>query len=151
MLRGYSRDIAAADDVKGIVSITSQTLAGLFQAAVVVMLVENGEVVSIDTVGDLEPQEADLEAARSSLVMGTVSLAGVYPALASRFDFWPVATTVGKSAVIGVAFDPDERPPAPDTLIGIIGSVLALALDRGVGRKKPDIGISSIESKVAAH
>ena len=39
MLRGYSRDLVAADDPKTIVSITSQALAALFQVPVVVMLV----------------------------------------------------------------------------------------------------------------
>ncbi|MGH6806358.1 MAG: hypothetical protein ACREEJ_05820 [Ensifer adhaerens] len=37
---------------------------------------------------------------------------------------------MGQGAVIGLAFDPDERPATPDTLIGIVAGVLALALDR---------------------
>ena len=48
-----------------------------------------------------------------------------YPNLTSRFDFWPVET-----AVIGIAFDPDERPSAPDALVNIVVRVLALVLDR---------------------
>lgn len=130
VLQGYSRDVVAADNTKAIVSITSQALAALFQVPVVVMLVTEGKVVSVNKVGGLEPLEADIEAAQSSLVMGTVARAGTYPTLASRFDFWPVATAVGQCAVIGLAFDPDERPSAPDTLVDIVGSVLALALDR---------------------
>ena len=130
VLQGYSRNVVVADNAKTIVSITSQALASLFQVPVVVMLVTDGEVVSVNRVGDVEPQEADFEAARSSLTMGTVARAGVYPALASRFDFWPVTTAGGQRAVIGLAFDPDERPSAPDTLVDIVGSVLALALDR---------------------
>ena len=63
--------------------------------------------------------------------------AGIYPALASRFDFWPVATAVGQGAVIGLAFDPDERPSVPDTLVDIVGSVLALVLDRQHVRRQP--------------
>lgn len=54
---------------------------------------------------------------------------GVYPNLASRFDFWPVATE-GQDAVIGLAFDPDERPSKPDALVGIVVRLLALALRR---------------------
>jgi two-component system sensor histidine kinase KdpD len=130
VLQGYSRDVVVADNAKTIVSITSQALAALFQVPVVVMLVTDGQVVSVNRVGDVEPQEAEFEAARSSLTMGTVARAGIYPALASRFDFWPVATAVGQGAVIGLAFDPDERPSAPDTLVDIVGSVLALVLDR---------------------
>ena len=67
------------------------------------------------------------------------SYSGVYPHLASRFDFWPVQTTKSQTAVIGLAFDPDERPPAPDTLITIVASLLALVLDRQHG---PDKSVS---------
>ena len=79
VLQGYSRDLVAADNTKAIVSITSQALAALFQVPVVVMLVSEDMVVSLETVGDVEPQEAELEAARSSLATGTVVRAGVYP------------------------------------------------------------------------
>ena len=130
VLQGYSRDVVAADNTNAIVSITSQALAALFQVPVVVMLFTEGEVVSVNRVGGAEPEEAEFEAARSSLEMGTVARAGIYPALASRFDFWPVVTAVGQCVVIGLAFDPDERPSAPDTLVDIVGSVLALALYR---------------------
>lgn len=131
VLQGYSRDVAAADNAKAIVSITSQALAALFQAPVVVIVVLDGNVVSIERVGDVEPQEAEIEVARSALTTGLVVSAGVYPALASRFDFWPVATTAGgPGAAIGLLFDPDERPSAPSTLVEIVARFLALALDR---------------------
>ena len=130
VLQGYSRDVVAADNTKAIVSLTSRALAALFQVPVVVMLVAEGRVVSLERVGDVEPHEAELEAARSSLATGTVARGGIYPDPASRFDFWPVRTAGGRNAVIGLAFDPDERPSAPDALVDIVGSVLALALDR---------------------
>jgi K+-sensing histidine kinase KdpD len=129
VLRAYRRDIVVADNTKAIVSITSQALAALFQVPVVVMLVTQDRVVSIERVGDVEPQEAELEAARSSLATRTVVRNGIYPNLASRFDFWPVETAGGQNAVIGIAFDPDERPSS-DTPVNIVVSVLALALDR---------------------
>jgi K+-sensing histidine kinase KdpD len=134
VLQGYSRDLVAADNTKAIVSITSQALAALFQVPVVVMLVTEGTVVSLERVGDLEPQKAELEAAQSSLATGTVVRGGIYPDLASRFDFWPVKTAKGQNTVIGLAFDPDERPSAPDALVDIVGSVLALVLDRQLVR-----------------
>ena len=134
VLQGYSRDLVAADNTKAIVSITSQALAALFQVPVVVMLVTEGTVVSLERVGDVEPQKAELEAAQSSLATGTVVRGGIYPDLASRFDFWPVKTAEGQNAVIGLAFDPDERPSAPDALVDIVGSVLALVLDRQLVR-----------------
>jgi K+-sensing histidine kinase KdpD len=130
VLQSYSRDVVAADNTNAIVSITSQALAALFQVPVVVMLVTEGRVVSLEQVGDVEPQEAEFEAARSSLATGTVERSGVYPNLTSRFDFWPVKTTEGQNAVIGLAFDPDERPSAPDALVDIVVRVLALVLDR---------------------
>jgi K+-sensing histidine kinase KdpD len=130
VLQGYCRDLVAADNTKAIVSITSQALAALLQVPVVVMLVAEGRVVSLERVGDIEPNETELEAARSSLATGTVVRGGVYPDLASRFDFWPVETAEGRNAVIGLAFDPDERPSAPDALVNAVGSVLALVLDR---------------------
>jgi len=130
VLEAYSRDVVAADNTNAIVSITSRALAALFQVPVVVMLVTDDSVVSLEKVGDLEPQEAELEAARSSLATGTVVRSGVYPDLASRFDFWPVETAEGQKAVIGLAFDPDERPSAPGVLVNIVVRVLALVLDR---------------------
>jgi K+-sensing histidine kinase KdpD len=130
VLQGYSRDVVAADHTNAIVSVTSQALAALFQVPVVVMLATEDRVVSLEQVGDVEPQEAELEVARSSLATGTVMRSGVYPNLASRFDFWPVETAEGQKAVIGLAFDPDERPSAPDTLVNIVVRVLALVLDR---------------------
>lgn len=130
VLQGYSRDVVAADNTKAIVSITSQALAALFQVPAVVMLVTEGKVVSLERVGDVELQEAELEAARSSLATGIIVRSGIYPDLASRFDFWPVKTVEGQNAVIGLAFDPDERPSTPDALVNIVGDVLALVLDR---------------------
>jgi K+-sensing histidine kinase KdpD len=134
VLQGYSRDVVAADNTNAIVSITSQALATLFRVPVVVMLVTEGRLVSFERVGDVELQEAELEAARSSLATGTVMRSDVYPNLASRFDFWPVEMAEGPNAVIGLAFDPDERPSAPDALVDIVGSVLALVLDRQLVR-----------------
>ena len=130
VLQNYSRDVVAADNTNAILSITSQALAALFQVSSVVILVAEGRVVSLKPAGEVEPQEAELEAARSSMATGTVLRGGVYPNLTSRFDFWPVKTSEGQNAVIGLAFDPDERPSTPDTLVNIVASVLALVLDR---------------------
>jgi K+-sensing histidine kinase KdpD len=138
VLQGYSHDVVAADNTNAIVSITSQALAALFQVPVVVMLIKEDKVVSLDQIGDVEPQEAELEAARSSLATGTVARIGVYPNLATRFDFWPVQTAEGENAVIGLAFDPDERPSAPDVLVNIVVGVLALVLDRQHARVRRD-------------
>jgi two-component system sensor histidine kinase KdpD len=130
VLQGYSRDIVAAGNTNEIISITSQALAALFHVPAAVMLFTEGEGVSVNSVGGTEPEEAEFEAARVSLETGIVARAGVYPALTSRFDLWPVATAMGQRAVIGLAFDRDERPSTPGTVVNIVGSVLALALHR---------------------
>ena len=138
MLQGYSRDVVAAGNPNAIVSITSQALAAIFQVPVVVMLFAEGRVVSLEQVGDVEPQQAELEAARSSLETGTAVRGGVYPNLASRFDFWPVQTAERRNAVIGLAFDPDERPLAPEVPVNIVARVFALVLDREHARAGRD-------------
>jgi hypothetical protein len=50
------------------------------------MLVTESKVISVKNSG-LKPQEAEFEAAQSSLAAGTVMSAGIYPSLTSRFDF----------------------------------------------------------------
>lgn len=135
VLQGYSRDVAAADSTEAIVSLTSEALAKLFQVPVVVMLVAEGRVVSVKKAASgAEPQEAEFETALSSLATNSIVHAGVYPAVNSRFDFWPVAITESQGVVIGLAFDPDERPAMPDTLVDIVRSLMALALG---GRNLP--------------
>lgn len=136
VLQGYSKDIVAADSMDTILSITCQALATLFRVPAVVMLVSQGSVVSIKRAGQLEPQAAELEAALSTLETGSAAYSGVYPNLGSRLDFWPVKTTEGQDAVIGLAFDRDERPPAPETPVKIAVGILALALDRQHGRDR---------------
>jgi K+-sensing histidine kinase KdpD len=130
VLQAYSRNVVAARSVGAIASITSQALAALFRVPAVVILVVDGRAASVKRTGGAEPNDMELEAARSSLTTGTVSRSGVYPYEASRFDFWPVQTDDGQNAVIGLAFDPDERPAAPDMHVGIVASTLALVLDR---------------------
>jgi K+-sensing histidine kinase KdpD len=136
LLQCYSRDVVAADNTNAIVSITSKALAALFQVPAVVLLVTGDRIVFLEQVGGVEPHETELEAARSSLSTGTVVRSDVYPNLASRFDFWPVEAAEGHNAVIGLAFDPDERPSAPDALVNIVVRVLALVLDRQHGRRQ---------------
>ncbi|SFJ35355.1 protein of unknown function [Bosea sp. OK403] len=130
VVQSYSRDIIAADDLKAIFSSTANALEALFRVPVVVMLVSDVAVDVVERRGKIDPSEVEIEAARSSLTTGKISVADVYPFDASRFDFWPVTTSAGGRAVVGLAFDPEERPPQPGTLVDIVRSLLALALDR---------------------
>ena len=130
VLEGYSRDIQAADNIDAILSATAQALAALFRTPAVAISVKDGAAASIMRVGDLKPEEADIEAALSSLQTRSPARGGVYPDLASRFDFWPVQSAQGQTAVIGLAFNPDERPAAPEALVRTTANILALVLDR---------------------
>jgi K+-sensing histidine kinase KdpD len=62
LLRGFSRDVVDAHDARSMASVTSRTLASLFQVPVMVMLVAEGKVVSVETAGGLEPTDVELEA-----------------------------------------------------------------------------------------
>lgn len=130
MLENYSRDVVAATDEASMASITSRALNSLFRVPAVVMVMRDGKLVCIKQTTNAEPAEAEFEAARSSLATGTTMRGGVYPHLASRFDLWPVRTAEGEGAVVGVAFDPDERPSAPDRHAAVVASLYGLALDR---------------------
>lgn len=137
ILQDYSQDIVAAGNADAIASVASRALAALFRVPAVVMLTVQGNVTAIKRTGEVEPQAAEMDAARSALATDTVQRGGVYPNVASRFDFWPVRTPGGQTAVIGLAFDPDERPAEPDVHVNVVASVLALALDRQQERSTP--------------
>lgn len=125
----YSRDTLAANNTKAIIFNTTRALETLFQVPVVVMIMTEAAVDLIEKRGNLDLLEAEIEAGRSSLTTGHTP-AGAYPFDTSRFDFWPVATSTGKQAVIGLAFDPEQRPRTPGVQVEIVGAILALALDR---------------------
>lgn len=130
VLRAYSRELAAAQSSEAIASTSSKALASLFGVPAVVLLVEAGEVVFTSKVGAVDLEAPDLEAVRALSAAGVGSRAGVYPELASRFDFWPVPQQASQDAVIGLAFEPDERPEAPERVVEVVATLLALALDR---------------------
>ncbi|WP_371420539.1 DUF4118 domain-containing protein [Tardiphaga sp.] len=143
VLQGYSRDVAAADSVKAIVSLTCRALAALFHAPVVVMLMSGDRVILLEKTGDAELQEPELEAARASLATGSTVRGGVYPDIASRFDFWPVQAAGDSNAVLGIAFDPDERPARPDLSVNVVRSVLAMGLALQHARPTRDVELQS--------
>ncbi|KQW77598.1 hypothetical protein ASC89_20740 [Devosia sp. Root413D1] len=129
-LRDYSREVMAADSAEAIAASTSKALAALFGAPAAVLLVAEGQVVFTSKVGGVDLGAPDLEAVRTLAAGGTGSRAGVYPELASRFDFWPAGQGASQQAVIGLAFEPGERPEAPERLIDVVAVLLALALQR---------------------
>lgn len=135
ILENYSRDIVAAKDEASMASITHRTLNSLFRAPAVVMAVRQGKLVCIKQTAGAEPVGAEFDAARASLAAVTPLRGGVYPHPASRFDFWPVRAVEGEGVVVGLAFDADERPSAPDRHVGVVANLFGLALDRLHERK----------------
>lgn len=129
MLRFHSRHVLEAGNVRTVVSATASVLEEFFHAPVVVMLMSETGADIVERRGEVAPVAVEMEAARSSLTSCQPIHAGVYPFDASRFDFWPVATSAGQGAVIGLAFDPEERPRAPGILVEIVGNILALFLE----------------------
>lgn len=135
-LQAYSRDILAADTTGATISLTSRALEKLFQVPVVIMIKSDaGADHPIEKRGEIDLLDVEVEAGRSSLTTGKAVPARSYPFDTSRFDFWPVTSAKGQAAALGLAFDPDDRPANPGILVEIVGSVLALALDRPQRRK----------------
>jgi K+-sensing histidine kinase KdpD len=129
VLRRYSRE-AASGYSKSIASTTADTLETLFRVPTVVILMSGSAENVIEKRGQIELlNQVETEAAQSSLENRRPVTAGVYPFDSSRFDFWPIVSPAGQKAVIGLAFDPDERPTTPGTLVEIVGGLFALALD----------------------
>ena len=129
VLRRYSRE-ASSGYSTSIVANTANTLETLFRVPIVVILMSETAENIIEKRGRIESlNKAEIQAAQASLANRRPVVAGVYPFDASRFDFWPVLTAAGRKAVIGLAFDPDERPTTPETLVEIVGNVFAIALD----------------------
>jgi K+-sensing histidine kinase KdpD len=129
-LERYSREISAATNLEEIASVTSRALASLFRLPSVALIVANEKTVAIRNTGILEPNQSEIEVARSSLATGDIVHGGVYPDVASRFDFWPIKTRKGASAVLGIAFDGDSRPSAAEAPFAILTRMLAASLER---------------------
>ena len=129
ILQLYSHDVVGADGARQAVSLAVTTLEELFHVPVVVMLMSQNTVAFREQRGEIELLDVEMEAAQSSLATCRPVPAGIYPFDRSRFDFWPVSTPAGQQAVIGLAFDPDERPSKPAIPVETVGGVLALALD----------------------
>jgi len=130
VLQRYSREITAATEPEAVAAMTSRTLTALFGAPSVALIVVHERTIAVRTTGALEPNETEIEAARSSLSTGDVARGGVYPDVASRFDFWPIKTQKGASAVLGVAFDADNRPSVVEASVAIIARILTWSLER---------------------
>ena len=102
----------------------------VFHVPVVVMIMSETEGLHVERRGEIAVlNDIEMQAAQSALTDRRPIPASVYPFDDSRFDFWPVVAPAGQRAVIGLAFDPDERPRAPGIPVEILGNLLALALD----------------------
>jgi K+-sensing histidine kinase KdpD len=125
----YGREVSAEGNLDAIASVTNRSLASLSGLPTVVLIVANEKIVAIQSSGVLEPNKSEIEAARSSLTTGDIVHGGIYPNVDSRFDFWPIRTQRGPSAILGVALD-DDRSAEAEVPVAIMARVLAAALDR---------------------
>ena len=140
LLQGYSRDVVAAGHMQAIVSVTCKTLATLFQVPAVVMLVTDRRSVRSSAPVMPNPRRPNWRRRDRRFRLEPSRAAAFTKSRLSRFDFWPVETADGQRAVIGLAFDPDERPAAPDAPIQIVAGILALVLERRHARAGRDAG-----------
>lgn len=130
VLQGFSRDVMLVKTPAVLVSTAFEALGALFSSPVALLKVVEGKFELLNQVGDVDLTSADFEAAQAALSMGAAMRAGIYPSETARYDFWPVKTASGRLIAIGIAFDPDNRPTNPDTFVEVVGTILALALDR---------------------
>jgi K+-sensing histidine kinase KdpD len=128
-LKTYAGRMAASRSSEDATKLTLAAVTGFFQSPAVVVFAAEAE-------GEPRVQGAErlsaieIEAARSAWDLRLAVAGGIYPYDQSRFDFWPVATFGTRSAVIGVAFDPDRRPANPDAMMDIVALVFGAAIDR---------------------
>lgn len=133
ILQRFSRDIAGADSLKAMTSLSAGALNALFGAPVAIMMLRNGGLDLVEQTGAFEIGRAEYEAATAALSAQGAVRGGVYPDDQSRLDFWPVRAADRSIAVIGIAMPSDERPPLPDQSVDVVRHLLALAIDR-IGR-----------------
>ncbi|WP_165923481.1 DUF4118 domain-containing protein [Bosea sp. BK604] len=137
ILQGYSHAVIAAKSNKAILSLTAATLDKLFGVPAVVIISADAKAELAELRGGLTPSAVEFEAATASLASRKRVPAAVYPFDESRFDFWPAPTADGPSAVIGLAFDPEERPAEPGLLAELVANLLSLALARQTMTGRP--------------
>jgi two-component system sensor histidine kinase KdpD len=126
-LQTGSRAVVAATDPKVAISAALDACENLFGVPTVLMVVPSGEPETICRRGRFEPEDAELEAARSALALTRFTPASVYPFDSSRFDFWPAATEE-VAVAIGIAFEPGERPDDAGPLVETLAGLLLLRL-----------------------
>ena len=131
-LQAMARAMAGAIDRDGIAEAAAQALHRLFNSPAVILIDEAGELALAAEAGGAELGAPDLEAARWVVGSRLATRAGVYPADAAGFDFWPVVTPQRRQCVIGVRFEDldDGRPEAPERMVEIVGGYLSVAIDR---------------------
>lgn len=132
-LRHYTSDVMKADSAEAIAVSAARTASSLFRVPAVVIIATEDGIALTETSGGLTPQAWELDAARSTLNTKTSVRGGVYPDVESRFDFWPFDSTEPEHVILGIAFDPNDRPQSPDEAVQILGNVTVLALARQRG------------------
>lgn len=129
-LHRFSEILIREREVAGVLEATADVLKSIYDVpvAVIVPSREGAEKLAVRDVDELTASER--EAMSSALGTGQKVLGGIYPHDQSRFDFWPAQVRGGAhTAVIGLAFDSDERTDLVDDVVGPIACLLALWLE----------------------
>jgi K+-sensing histidine kinase KdpD len=105
-----------------IVEAATAAVGRMFGAPAVILSDTGGRLRVESTAGDAQLSEAETDAARGALTHGIHMRANTYPYEQSRFDMWPVATSMGCQYVVGVDFGRAayERPSDADRLVEIV-------------------------------
>jgi two-component system sensor histidine kinase KdpD len=128
VLQAFGRAICQSDTPEAAAGAAADALHALFQVPVAVLGLAGDQAFVMASRGNPEIGEAEEDAARQAVSAGQAVPAGIYPADRSRLDLFPLPASLATATVIGLAFDPDERPAEPATLVDIVCSLLALAL-----------------------
>jgi K+-sensing histidine kinase KdpD len=107
----------------------------IFAAPAVVLSAKDGTLSALASRGEVALTAAELAAAESAKVGGSLVPAQTYPHDGSRFDMWPVQAAADCTYVLGVDFGRSEfeRPADANRFLEIVGAYLTA----GVGQAEP--------------
>jgi K+-sensing histidine kinase KdpD len=127
-LRDFGHLVASSLTRDAALGSAAAALQTIFGTPAIILVPDGQQMRAIAERGADSLSVAEIEAARSCFDNGIWIRAGVYPFDESRFDFWPIRSSTAACAVIGLAFDPLERPDEPDVLVELVGQLLGLSL-----------------------
>lgn len=111
-LRSLAHKVVEGAPRSAITVAAAETLSRIFEAPAIVAIARDGDLGARASTDAAKLSKADEEAARWALQNGLPTRAQSFPFDAARFDFWPVKTSDGQAAVLGVEDGPREQTRA---------------------------------------